>query len=175
MGARLIALATLLASRYGAAAAQTLLRSARAWMADPANDATRSALVDQLRVWAERAGGAAGRLSARLAREVERRKVTVGAWERDLMALRYDIADMAPGPVREAALRAYAAQARAGGHLIASASRPAEARRQVLHALDAEAKMLRTERLLADERQAALEAIAEAARACAETVGAEVR
>ena len=58
--------------------------------------------------------------------------MSVGAWERDLMTLRYEIADMAPGPVRAAALDAYCAQARAGVHLIANARRdPDEARRGV--------------------------------------------
>ena len=46
-------------------------------MADPANEATKRALVEQLTGLAQKAGGAAGRLSSRLAREVERRKVSV--------------------------------------------------------------------------------------------------
>ncbi len=127
MNARLMALAAILARRQGAAVARMLLQQAQAWMADPANDATKRALVEQLRGIAERAGGAAGMLSARLAREVERRRVSVAAWERDLMSLRYEIADMAPGPVRDAAIGAYIAQASAGVHLIADPSRPAPA------------------------------------------------
>lgn len=166
MNPRLVALAAILGRRFGAAAAQALLSGGRAWMADPANDATRQALLDQLRAWSERAGGAAGRLSARLAREVERRRVSVGSWERDLMSLRYDIADMAPGPMRAAAVDAYTAQARAGVHLVSAASRPGEARRQVLSALRAEAAMVARERLSADERERALEALADARRAC---------
>jgi hypothetical protein len=172
MGPRLLGLASLLARRHGVAAAQALLRAARAWMAEPANEEARGALLAQLRSWAERAGGAAGRLSARLARELERRRVSVGAWERDLMSLRYEIVDMAPGPVREAALAAYTAQARAGVHLIAAAGKPEDARRQVLAALRAEAGQLARERLSAAEREAALEAVAEARRAAGEPVGA---
>ena len=167
MNARLIALAGLLARRPGAAAAQALLRNGRAWMADPANDATRQALIDQLRVLAERTGGAVGRMSARLAREVERRRVSVGAWERDLMSLRYEIADMAPGPMREAAIDAYVAQASAGVHLVAGASRPDRARIDVLRALEAEERMLARERLSADERRRAVSALAAARAACA--------
>ena len=44
------------------------------------------------------------------------------------MGLRYEIADMAPGPMREAAIDAYVAQARAGVHLIDDAKRPEEVR-----------------------------------------------
>ena len=121
--------------------AKMLLAQAQAWMADPANEATKRALVTQLQGLAEKAGGAAGRLSARLAREVERRKVSVAAWERDLMSLRYEIADMAPGPVRDAAIDAYVAQASAAVHLIDDPGRPEKAR-DVMRALEAEQRML---------------------------------
>ena len=167
MNARLLALAALLARKQGAAAAKALLRQGQAWMADPANDATRQALIEQLRVLAERTGGAIGRMSTRLAREVERRKVSVGAWERDLMSLRYEIADMAPGPMREAAIDAYVAQVSAGVHLIGSASKPDRARIEVLRALEAEERMLGRERLSADELRRTLAAVAAAQAACA--------
>ncbi len=127
MGPRLVGLAAILARRQGAAAAQALLRKGNAWMADPGNDAARQALVEQLRVGAEKAGGTAARLAARLAKEIDKRRVSVGAWERDLMALRYEVADMAPGPVRDAALDAYAAQVSAAVHLIGGAGNPARA------------------------------------------------
>ena len=175
MGPRLIALALLLAKRQGPAVAALLMRRAQAWLDDPANESTRQALLETLRSSAEKAGGAAGRLSARVAREVERRRVSVGAWERDLMTLRYEIADMAPGPVRAAALNAYCAQARAGVHLIANARREDEARRGVETALVAEQRMLRRERLSEDERDQALTAVAEALHACAATVPELVR
>jgi hypothetical protein len=167
VNARLMALVALLARKQGAAVAKMLLQHAQAWMADPANDATRRALVEQLRGLGERAGGAAGRLSARLAREVDRRRVSVAAWERDLMSLRYEIADMAPGPIRDAALDAYVAQASAGVHLIESPSRPDQAR-DVLRALEAEERMLASERLTAAERLRATEAVAASRAACAE-------
>ena len=86
------------------------------------------------------------------------------------MTLRYEIADMAPGPVRAAALDAYCAQARAGVHLIANARREDEARRGVETALVAEQRMLRRERLSDDEREQALTAVADALHACAATV-----
>ncbi|MGD9694629.1 MAG: hypothetical protein AB7V42_03095 [Thermoleophilia bacterium] len=167
MGPRLIGLAALLARRQGAAAAQALLRSGRAWMADPANDETRRALLEQLRTWSERAGGAVAVAAQRITKEIEKRKVSPAAWERDLMALRYEIADMAPGPMREAALDAYAAQARAGVHLITASSRPGDARREVLRTLRAEASMLKGEPMTADERERAMAAVDEALRACA--------
>ncbi|HTI32680.1 MAG TPA: hypothetical protein VL422_03320 [Miltoncostaea sp.] len=167
MNARLIALAAMLARRQGAAVAKLLLQQAQAWMADPANDATKRALVIQLQGLAVRAGGAAGMLSARLAREVDRRKVSVAAWERDLMSLRYEIADMAPGDFRDAAIDAYVAQASAGVHLIDDPGKPEQAR-DVIRALEAEERMLRGERLTADETRRCVDAVAAARAACAE-------
>ena len=70
MGARLLALAALLARKQGPKVARLLLLKGQAWLADPANEETKQALVAQLRTIAEVAGGAAGRMSARLAREV---------------------------------------------------------------------------------------------------------
>jgi hypothetical protein len=175
MGPRLIALAALLARRQGPVVAQALLRSGRAWLADPANEATKRALVAQLESAAKAVGGAAGMLSTRMAREVERRKVSVGAWERDLMALRYDVADMAPGPVRDAALTAYAAQASAAIHLVTGARDLEKARAEVIAALDAEERMLRAERLGVDEKKRAILAVALARKACAEHGAAPVR
>jgi hypothetical protein len=169
-----MALVALLARKQGAAVARALMQHAQAWMADPANDATKRALVEQLRGLAERAGGAAGRLSARLATEVDRRRVSVAAWERDLMSLRYEIADMAPGPVRQAALDAYVAQASAAVHLIESPARPDQAR-DVLRALEAEERMLASERLTAAERGRAIEAVAASRAACAERGAAMAR
>lgn len=167
MGPRLVGLAAILARRQGAAAAQALLRKGGAWMADPANEAARQALIDQLRAGAEKAGGTAARLGARLAREVERRKVSVAAWERDLMALRYEVADMAPGPVRDAAIDAYVAQVSAAVHLITGGSNPARARVEVLRALAAEERMLGSERLGAEEKRRAIAAVVAAREACA--------
>jgi hypothetical protein len=167
MGARLLALAALLARRQGAAAAQVLMRKATAWMADPGNDAARRALVEQLRLGAERAGGAAAQLAARLAREVEKRRVSVAGWERDLMSLRYEVADMAPGPIRDAALAAYAAQVSAAVHLVAAAPNRGSARGDVMRALAAEERMLRGERLGAEERGKAIDAVVAARAAIA--------
>ena len=82
------------------------------------------------------------------------------------MGLRYEIADMAPGPTRQAALIAYASQARAGVHLIADAKRPDDARRQVVAALRSEQRMLRGDRLPAVERERALAAVEDALVAC---------
>lgn len=166
MGPRLIALAAIVARSQGPKVARLLLLKGQAWLADPANEPAKQALLAQLRGLAERAGGAAGRMSGRLAREVERRRVSPAAWERDLMGLRYEIADMAPGPMRAAAIAAYAAQARAGVHLIGTASRPEEARRQVVAALRAEQRMLRGDRLSTAERADALAAVEEALAAC---------
>jgi hypothetical protein len=82
------------------------------------------------------------------------------------MALRYEIVDLSPGPVREAALEAYEAQAWAGPSLLAGPARGAKTRRKVLSALAAEADMLRTERLSHEERRRATEAVEGAQAAC---------
>lgn len=167
MGPRIVGLAALLARRQGVAAGQALLKKGSAWLADPANEGTRQALVEQLRSGAERAGGTAARLGSRLAQEVEKRRVSAAAWERDLMALRYEVADMAPGPIRDAALDAYVAQVSAAVHLIGGARRPGRARADVARALAAEERMLRTERLGSAERRRAIDAVHSAQAACA--------
>jgi hypothetical protein len=167
VGPRLFALAALIARRQGPKVARLLVLRAQAWLADPANERAKQALVAQLEAIAARAGGAAARMSARLAREVARRRVSVAAWERDLMGLRYDMADIAPGPMRAAAIAAYSSQARAGVHLIGDAKRPDEARRQVVAALRAEQRMLhRGGHLSSAERDQALRAVVDALTAC---------
>lgn len=169
---RMIALAMLLGRKYGRPAAQALARSAQEWMADPANEEARERLVTQLRSWSTTLGGAAGRSAQALARQVERRKVTVAAWERDVMELRYELPELPDGPVREAALRAYESQVRAAVHLVGSAHRTERAREQVLAALRAEERMLAEERLPAHQRQQAIAAVQAAMAACG---GAGVR
>ncbi len=170
MGPRLVSLAALVARKQGPVVAAALMRAGREWLADPANEGTKQALLAQLRSASEVAGGAAASMSARIAKEVEKRKVSPAAWERDLMALRYEIADMAPGPVRVAALEAYTAQARAGVHLVGAARDREKARTEVLGALAAEERMLRRERLSADERDTAIAAVAEGRKAVLGTV-----
>ena len=49
MGPRIVTLAALLARRQGPAVAEALLRTGRAWLADPANEGTKQALLTQLR------------------------------------------------------------------------------------------------------------------------------
>lgn len=163
---RLVALGALLARRYGVVAVQALARSGQAWLADPANEATKAQLVAQLREWSLRAGGVAAQSAAALARQVERRNVSPAAWERDLMELRYELPALPRGRVRDAALRAYESQLRAGVHLIAHARRPERAREQVIAALRAEARMLRTEGIEPAERQRLLAAIDASVDAC---------
>lgn len=145
------------------------MRSARSWLSDPANEGKRAALVGQLQGWSQRAGGTAGQTASRLAGEVSRRRrVSVGGWESEMMSLRYEIVDLAPGPVREAALEAYAAQAHAGATLVADApaAKAARTRQRVVAALTTEAGLLRTERLSHDERRRASEAVQGAQEAC---------
>jgi len=163
---RLIALGALLARRYGVVAVQALARSGQAWLADPANEATKAQLVAQLREWSAKAGGTAAQSAAVLARQVERRGVSPSAWERDLMELRYELPSMPHGRVREAALRAYESQLRAGVHLISHARRPERTREHVIAALRAEGRMLHTERIEPAERDRLLAAVDASVDAC---------
>ena len=168
LSGRLLALGLLLARRYGVAAVAALARSANAWLADPANDAKRQELVGALRDWSRKAQGAAGRTAATLAQQVERRKVSTAAWERDLMDLRHDLPGIPHGPARDGALRYYESQLRGGVHLIAHARSPARAREEVLAALRAEGAMLHRERLTDEERERLLAAVGSAVVACGE-------
>jgi len=167
LNARLIAFGLFLARRYGRQAVTALVRSANAWLSDPANEAKKQQLVATLREWSTRAGGRASRTAEALARQVERRKVSTAAWERDLMDLRHELPGMPRGEMRDAAVRAYESQLRAGVHLISHARRPERAREEVLAALRAEAAMLRRERLADDERERLLAAVDATAAACA--------
>jgi hypothetical protein len=167
ISSRLLWLGTLLARRYGAAAVQSLARSAQAWLADPANEQTKAALVAQLRDWQVKATGVASQTAGALARQVERRRVSVSEWERDVMELRYELPGLPAGPVREAALRAYENQLRGGVHLIAHARRPERAREHVVAALQAERRMLATEGLQPAEVDRLEAAVDAALAACA--------
>ncbi|MEW6582192.1 MAG: hypothetical protein AB1416_05475 [Actinomycetota bacterium] len=166
MGARLIGLAALVARRYGPMAAARLVRAVHAWLANPANAAARAELEAQLRGWAGRAGGSIADTAVRLMRELDRRRrMSVAAWERELMSLRMDIS-MASGPAREAALVAYAEEAEAAAAIIASSPRPREALQEVHDTFRAERGMLAGEPLRPGERQRALRALDRALAAC---------
>ncbi|MEQ8833235.1 MAG: hypothetical protein RIB67_02175 [Miltoncostaeaceae bacterium] len=144
---RLAALGLVLVRRYGMRAAGQFVRAAQEWVSDPANEPAKQRLIQQLGEWGRRAGGATARTAEVLQRQVEKRKVSVGAWERDLMDLRHELPGLRRGYPREAAIRAYESQVRAGVHLIAHARSPARAREEVTAALRAEIGMLRRERL----------------------------
>lgn len=150
---RLAALGLVLVRRYGVRAAGQFVKAAQDWVADPANEPAKQRLLEQLGEWGRRAGGATARSAEALQRQVEKRKVSVGAWERDLMDLRHELPGLRRGQAREAAVRAYENQVRAGVHLIAHARSPVRAREEVTAALRAEIGMLRRERLGEAERE----------------------
>jgi hypothetical protein len=156
----------LVARRIGPVAAAALVKAGRAWLADPANENARQALVAQLRGVSGRAGGGVARLADGLTRQVEARRRGVGPWEREMMSLRYEVADLPSGEVRAAAFGAYLAQVGFAPEVVSLANRPADVRRQVLDGLDAEARALRTEAFGPEERRRALEAVEEARAAC---------
>jgi hypothetical protein len=165
---RLLALGVFLARRYGPAAASTLARTANAWLADPANGEKKRRLVEALGQWSQTATGRAASTAAALARQVELRRVSPAAWERDLMDLRHELPAIPRGPERDAATRAYEAQLRAGVHLISGARRPERAREEVLAALRAERAMIARERLGDRERERLMVAVDATSAACAE-------
>jgi hypothetical protein len=164
----LIRIVGMIARRLGPAAAATLLAAGRAWLANPENDDARAALAHQLRTLGGRAGGSAGRVAGGLARQVERRKVSVGSWEREVMSLRYEVAELASGPLRAAAFDAYLAQLAMGPLVVARAAQ-ADTRRQVLLAFDNEARAIAREALGPDERRRALEEIDAGREGCYRT------
>jgi len=162
----LVRLVTWLMRRHGKVAVAVLAMSARAWLEDPSNDHKRKAVVSNLREWSKKAGEGAGRSAEKLARQIERRRVNVGSWERELLSLRYEIVDLPAGAARDAALDAYSAHAAAGARIVEVAARPAKARRRVLAALASETALLPGDDLNDVERERALEAIERAQVAC---------
>jgi hypothetical protein len=163
----------MLARRHGRTAVAMLVVTGRAWLADPNNDRKRAALVAQLRVWSAKTGDTAARAAGRLAGQIERRRTTVRSWEREMMNLRYEIVELPPGDVREAALDAYAIHAAAAGRLVAGAARPSRARRKALTALHAEEAMLKGDALTDLERRRAIEAVERARVACYRAIGSD--
>lgn len=169
MGARLLALAALAARRYGPVAAARLARAVRAWIANPSNAAARAELEGQLASWAGRAAGSVSDTAGRLMTELERRRrMSVPAWERELIGLRMDLA-MSHGPEREAVLTAYAEGAEGAVVLVAEAQRPADALRDVLETFRAERAMLAGDLPRAD-RDRAVRALDRVAAACRRAV-----
>lgn len=150
------------AAQLGPDAADALVRAARAWLTDPANAADRARLMAALAEISRRAGGLTAALATATAAGVRRYRRSVGSWERELMAARYAIPQHPSGPERAAALEAYLALTDAAPGTVATAKDPRWAQREVLAALELEARMLRTEALGPGERQAALAANARA-------------
>jgi len=162
----LLQLTLVIGRRLGPAAAAALLGAARAWLADPANEHQRQRLIATLRDLSIRAGGQAGRMAQAAARQVESRRRSLAAWEREMMALRHEVVEHPSGPVRAAALEAYLLQISAGPRLVAEAHRPADARRAVLRALDDETRSMAADPLGPEERRRALEAVEDARAGC---------
>jgi hypothetical protein len=126
--------------------------------------------VEQLRDWAARAQGAVGATAARLAREIELRRLSIDSWERELIALRQELVPLGRGTVQDAALAAYAAKAAEAAEIVRRTSRPTDVRPRVMAALAAEAKVVGAERMDPEARRRALE-ILEGARADCYSVG----
>lgn len=166
MNKLLLSVVALVARRFGPVVAAALLKAGRTWLSDPANEPARAALLAQLRGISDRAGGSASRLAGGLARQVEARRRGVGPWEREMMSLRYEVADLPSGEVRAAAFGAYLVQIAWAAEVVTHAGRPAEARRQVLAGLENEARAVRAEAFGPDERRRALEALEDARVAC---------
>jgi hypothetical protein len=152
----LVRLVRRVAAQLGPEAAEALARAARAWITDPASAAARARLVAALGEIGRRAGGVTAALASTAIVGVERCWHSVGSWERELMAARYAIPQHPSGAVRAAALEAYLGLTDAAAGVAVTANDPERARREVLRALELEARMLRTEALGPGERQAAL-------------------
>jgi len=169
VGPRLAGLAAVLARRYGPWAVARLARAGQAWLSAPGNASRRDDLVAQLRAWAARASGSAGATAGRLADEIStRRRLSVAAWERDLIVRRMDLEAARSPSMREAALVAYAEEAEAAAVILAEAPRD-ETLREIEKTLAAERGMLRSARIPKDDRGRALRAVERALVACRRT------
>jgi hypothetical protein len=154
----LVSMVAMVARRYGPRAAMALLRAGQRWLADPANEPARQALLVRLR-GVTQGGGGAGRLAAGLVRQIEARRSAVGPWERTMMELRYEAAELPSGPDRAAVVDAYVAQIGLAAQVADGGDAP---QRQVLMALDNEERAIRSEALGPDERRRALDAVGRA-------------
>ncbi len=157
-----------IAADLGPEAADALARTARTWLADPANTAARDRLATALTEISRRAGGTTAALAGSAAGVVARYRTGTGAWERALMSARYAIPQLPSGEARAAALETYLAMTEAGPGVIFAARDRARARREVVTALDLEARMLRTEALGPRERALALDINARSRAACSD-------
>jgi hypothetical protein len=158
----LVRLVRRVAAQLGPDVADALVRAARAWLTDPANAHDRARLMAVLAEISRRAGGLTAALATVAAAGVRRYRRSVRSWERELMAARYAIPQHPSGPERAAALEAYLGLTDAAPGTIATAKDARRAQREVLAALELEARLLRTEALGPGERQAALAANARA-------------
>ncbi|MCB0881303.1 MAG: hypothetical protein KDC33_03680 [Thermoleophilia bacterium] len=98
------------ARRLGPAVAAALLKAGREWLADPANDAKKQALIAQVRGAGERMGGAPARLSAViLARLGTTRggRAPAPRWGREVARLREHATGTPTGPQRVLLFDAY--------------------------------------------------------------------
>jgi len=159
------------AAQLGPEVADALVRAARAWLTDPANAANRQRLVTTLADISRKAGGVTAALATTAAAGVQRYRRSVGSWERELMGARYAILQLPSGPERAAALEAYLGLTDAAPGAMAGAKDRTRAQREVLVALEMEARMLASEALGPGERQAALAANARAHAAVAAALG----
>lgn len=167
MALRLFRLLGFLTRRQGRLAVALLALSIRGWLSDRGDDDARGALVTQLRTWSRRVGGRGGRAADALARDVERWKPSPGAWEKEVLALRNERPEIAPGPVRAAAIDAYLAQLAAAEGVVRRSRDPGRARRRALAVLDGEEAALAGERALSDaEGQKIRRALERAKAAC---------
>lgn len=166
MGPRIAGLAATIARKYGPWAAAKLARAGQAWIADPENLARRDELVAQLRAWSEKASGTAAATASRLADDVgAKRRLSVAAWERDLMEKRMDLERASSPPRREAALVAYAEEAEAAVSILDEAPRE-QKMIEIEETFVAERGMLRSSGLSPDDKARALRAVDRALAAC---------
>lgn len=156
----------MLARKYGPWAVARLARAGQAWIAQPENAARRDELVAQLRAWADRASGAAAATAARLADDVgTKRRLSVAAWERELIARRMELEAAASAAQREAALVIYAEEAEAAVAILDEAPREQKLI-EIAETFAAERGMLRSSRLPHDVRDRATRALERSLAAC---------
>ncbi len=132
--------------------AAALLRAARDWTADPANDEKKRQLIAQARNVGQRLGGPSGRLAAAIVGRLEGRRTAPASWEREAVRLRGHVVGVPSGPERARLFDAYVDLLARGP---ARDETPARART----ACEREAQAVATDPLGPRERERALETL----------------
>ena len=136
-----------------------MLRAAKSWLEDPANDEKRRALIAQVTNVGTRLGGAPQVLAKTITRQLAwGRRRAPGEWEREVSRMRRHITETPSGPERAMLTDAYV-EALGRGPRGALESLSGKDAREVADVYEREAEAVVREPLGPDERERALDAL----------------